>query len=369
MTTIAIEAAGHAIRRFLVWWLGELRALVPARVIDRLRPVTPRLFVRGEGGALVFFAEDGGRWREVGRIAADAATAETTAATVRAMPDAADPATAEVVLILDAACCLRKRLTLPQAAAASLGEVLALDLDRQSPFPPEAVVFDYRVVGLDRARQRIAVDLVIVPRAAIAEAAAPLSTLGLPPAAVQVLDAGGNIIARVPLRAEPSADDAAPAPRRLSLALAGLAAALMVAVFAVPWQQRRLEAAALAAEIAAAREDAERVRAMQAEIDRGLDQGRFVLGRKAERPPVIEVIDEIGRILPDDAWLFRLRIADREVEAFGYSPAASTLIGPIQDAALFTNAQFRAPLMRDPNVDAERFHVAFEIAADAEPHR
>ena len=75
----------------------------------------------------------------------------------------------------------------------------------------------------------------------------------------------------------------------------------------------------------------------------------------------LAVLDEICRILPDDTWLFRLRLTGDEVQTFGYSAGASNLIGPIEELPLFRNPQFLAPLMRDQRVEAERFHIAFQL--------
>lgn len=368
MAAAAVQTAQQALRQFLAWWAGELRALVPGRLTARLQPSAPMLMVGWRDGALAVAEPIGDGWRTLSRLAAGAGAPDRLRAALAAIPDAPDPAVARIVLALDADLCLRKRVFLPLAAADNLAEVLTLDMDRQTPFPPDQVVFDHRLVGRDREHHRIEVDLVVVPRAVIDAASAPLAAFGLVPEAVHVLTGTGEVVARIPLLPGRAASREGALPRRVSKVLAGLALGLLITVIVVPWQRQRMAAERLATEIAAARAEAEAVRQMQGEIERILGQGRFVFGRKAERPPVIEIIDEIARILPDDAWLFRLRIVDREVQAFGYSPAASTLIGPIQDAALFTNAQFRAPLMRDPNIDAERFHLAFEVADNkAEP--
>jgi hypothetical protein len=38
------------------------------------------------------------------------------------------------------------------------------------------------------------------------------------------------------------------------------------------------------------------------------------------------------------------------------------LISTIEDSPLFRDAEFRAPITRDPGVEAERFHVGFQLA-------
>ena len=73
------------------------------------------------------------------------------------------------------------------------------------------------------------------------------------------------------------------------------------------------------------------------------------------------------RALPDDTWLYRLRLLDQELQTFGYSPNASALIGVIENSPLFGSAQFRAPLTRDQRVEAEQFHIAFRVQREDQP--
>lgn len=92
-----------------------------------------------------------------------------------------------------------------------------------------------------------------------------------------------------------------------------------------------------------------------------------MLRRRSDNRRFVEVLNEVTRLLPDDTWLFRMRVFAGDVQTFGYSPAASTLIGTIEESDLFKNAQFRAPMTRDPRVDADRFHIAFEVVGVAKP--
>ena len=53
---------------------------------------------------------------------------------------------------------LRKKITLPAAVEENLGQALAYDLDRHTPFKPDEVYFDAVVIGRDPAKKEIRVD-------------------------------------------------------------------------------------------------------------------------------------------------------------------------------------------------------------------
>ena len=68
-------------------------------------------------------------------------------------------------LLLPAAGVLRRVLTLPAAAEPRLREVLAFELDRQTPVSADQVSFEGRVLARDLAAQQLRVELLVLPRA------------------------------------------------------------------------------------------------------------------------------------------------------------------------------------------------------------
>lgn len=268
---------------------------------------------------------------------------------------------------------LRKLLSLPAAAEENLHQVLSFEMDRQTPFSAEDVYFDYAVRARRKETGRIDVELVLLPRATVDEAIALCRRLGLTPEVVGIA---------WDQRQDPNAFNLLPKAhgaegkrrgRRLAFLLGMVAIGLLAAAVYVPLDRQRQLADELAAEMAAAKEEAEAARGLRAQIDQAIEQGRLIVLKKMENSAVVHVLDEITRLLNDDTWLIRMRIYADEVEIFGYSKSASMLIGAIEQSPLFADVQFRAPVTRDPRVDAERFHIAFRITqpspqvAGAEP--
>src|SRR5690606_19022067 len=101
-----------------------------------------------------------------------------------AEPDALAPALAAAlgdeqaelprVLLLPPAYVLRRVLTLPAAALDNLRTVLGFELDRQTPFKPEQVVFDSRVLPHEAGAKLVPVELALVPRERLQQALAGL---------------------------------------------------------------------------------------------------------------------------------------------------------------------------------------------------
>ena len=73
-----------------------------------------------------------------------------------------DP-TVPVVLRLDPALAIVQPVELPLVAEENLGQVLAYQMDRETPFTADRVYFDYRVVDRDRPAQLLGAELVVIP--------------------------------------------------------------------------------------------------------------------------------------------------------------------------------------------------------------
>ncbi|MGF1641922.1 MAG: PilN domain-containing protein [Rhodospirillales bacterium] len=355
------------VRAFFAWWSGELAAMLPPRLLRWLRPEADRLILELAEDALIVRHAAGPSARDLGRVRLTSGEREAERSAVADLVDGVGSDRTTVTLRLPQRQALRKVLDLPAAAEESLRQLLALEMDRQTPFSSDEVYFDYRVVGRRRETRRIDVEIVVVPRAIVDAAVSRARGWGLAPDTVDI--ARDDTESAVPLNILP--ESAAPRGSRLvgalSVVFAVVAALLAVAVVQQPLERQRAEVERLAREVAAARAEAETGRRLEEEIGRLVRQDRFIVEKKNRQPPLVAVLGEVTRLLPDDTWLFRMRVFEGDVQTFGYSPAASTLIGAIEQSDLFESAQFRAPTTRDPRVDADRFHIAFRIVGTAKP--
>jgi general secretion pathway protein L len=99
---------------------------------------------------------------------------------------------------------------------------------------------------------------------------------------------------------------------------------------------------------------------LRKDLDRFEQESRFLGDRKDAAPPILTIVAELTRLLPDDTWLAALRTRRDTVEIVGQSTAAAGLLRRIEEAALFRNANFSSPVTRaDDNL--ERFNLTFEL--------
>ncbi|MFO1129578.1 MAG: PilN domain-containing protein [Rhodospirillales bacterium] len=346
---------------FLRWWLGELRACLPSRLRRFLTASRNRLVFDVSDSVVVVSEVNGGGEREIGHIVRDQRQAADPADRVRGLLAHLDARRRDIVVRLPPSMALRRKIELPSAAEENLREVVSFDMERQTPFSADQVYFDARLVRRLPEKQRIVADLVLVPKTLADPAISLLASWSVVPHYIELPGTADRSPQVVALAAQLGAVPAAKGVHRLSWGLAGLAALLVVAIAAVPLLRQHRQLASLDAQVEQAKKEADAARKTQDQIDNLAALDRFLVERKEARPARIAVLDEISRILPDDTWLFRLRLAGDEVQTFGYSAGASNLIGPLEESPLFRNPQFLAPLMRDQRVDAERFHIAFQL--------
>lgn len=351
--------------RFLAWWLGELGALAPA--------VLRRAFAGGRG--VLGFAADGDELL-VGRES-DGAMVEIARLDLRQPDDGLDAAVTEIrreyaargtdiVLALGADQVLHKILDLPLAAEEGLRELLYFELDRQTPYRPDQVRYDFRVVERDNAAMRMKVEFLVAPIEAVDRLLARAAAWGLEPSAVTV--AGIDDLAAPAFDLSGSDQRAAPSRGgRLGLAVLGLlAGGLMVAAVWLPLEAQRAAALDAGAVLAEARKAAVTAADLRDRLDLRARAGSFLVRRKNEAPMMTAVLADLTRLLPDDTWLFELHVRDADVRVRGYAPAASTVLELVERGPAFRNARFTSPVTRVPGIDAERFDLTFELAAAPE---
>ena len=80
-------------------------------------------------------------------------------------------------LMVDISQTLRPVLSVPASAEPRLREVMQHEIDRQTPFSPDQVSFEPRVLSRDAHSRQMKVELVVLPRARLDEALALLGPL------------------------------------------------------------------------------------------------------------------------------------------------------------------------------------------------
>jgi general secretion pathway protein L len=359
-----VSGSTHMVSRFFAWWGGELAALVPGALRAALVR-RPQLRVLEFSRDDIRFSEyRGTQRRELGRIGLADLAGERKLAAVAEVKRLSSKA-AKTAILLSAEQALYKTLTLPMMAASDLRDALAFQIDRQTPFSPDDVYFDYRVRERDDDAKRLSIELVVAPRSVVGRAVTTARELGFDPAAVGIGGINGADLFELNLLPR------AMASRRRNLGPL-IAAAVIVALAAGAWtvaqaalDRKAADADALSERVDLARQRADKLQALRNERDALIEEGQFLRQRKAQAPKPVLFVDELSRVLPDHTWLFHLQQDGTRLRLSGYTTDASSLIGLVGDLPMFSGPRFGSPVTHDPRREKDRFNLVVDLITPA----
>jgi general secretion pathway protein L len=281
------------------------------------------------------------------------------------------PAPRDVRLVLPQGVVLQKLIQYPAVVEENLDEVVATDLDRQTPFKATDLFHTQRVLrrfdGSDGV-SRIEVELTVVPKRVVEPAIAQVRQAGSSVMAIGVagMDRAVDLLPRnmLPPRRLTSV-------QRLNVALASALVLLIVGAIAIPIWQRRAEVLRLTPIVEKARNEAEATRRIDTELQRLASEHQLVTTRKYQAPAVIDIIEELSRLSPDTTWLQSLEMKaptsasksrqTRELLLVGEAASASKMIELLEQSPLLQNTTQRAQTTRGAQPNTERFQIASEL--------
>ena len=358
-----LARAWPGLRGFLAWWLNALASWLPMRIRAVFGLAQQRLLLRQADDELqlsVTLPVQPGQAevRTIAELPWDAAVAAEEPLSRLLSPRIAG---LPRWLVLPARSGLRRRVQLPAAAAERLRDVLGFDIDRQTPFSAADVYYDARLLGR-RGDGQIDAELVVVPRAALETA---LAALGAPVAAtlagVDMVDADGAPLGvnLLPGAARSRRRD----PRALwNLALCG---AFVVATGLGLWQiLRNREAAADALETESKRhtQQADKVNDEKRVLVDTVEGLRFLQETRNGRPTMVELLDELTRLLPEGTYLDRITVEGDKLMITGLSSEATRLVDRLRPSKLWTSPQLTGAIMPDPTKGKDHVTIAADLA-------
>jgi general secretion pathway protein L len=254
---------------------------------------------------------------------------------------------------------LCRMLDLPLAARDDLGELLRLEMDRLSPFAADQVHFAYRLLASDPENRRIRVELQLAPKSVIDQALAVAARFEVVPDSLELAAAGTDPEARLSLLPQQPTGNA-----RISLlhrASMGAFALVVAATLGVTLHQERSAAEDLERRAASAKGPAEESLALIARLDEIRSQVHLLTERKSKRSLAVEVLDELSRVVPDEAYVVQLTVRAKEVQLQGFAQDAARLIRLLDQSTLFRAPHFLSPITQDPVQRAERFNIVIAL--------
>ena len=353
MANVSLNAdAATRARAALAWWLGELRSLYEDAT--RVIPVLARGTLTIEAGERRWLV----RRQQIvlGEISQNEWEADASLHRLQELIATAGRI-GKIILVLPSDRVLTRTIDLPSAAQGELERVVSFEIVRQFPLSAERMYYRYRVVGQSKSGSKVtgaplSVEIVAVPRDDIVAIIDRLTAVGLPPNRVAIGSDGGPLF--LPREALPAATQS---PRALRIAMALLVLGAVGATTSWPVAQQ-VRLAALEREIAGLKPQAEAaLRIRQARLTYA-DQASAVARLRAERAPLMDVLDILTRELPDGAWLTSLSISGRDVVLDGLASSAAALAVALGRNPRIDGVVYRAPITRDVSSGLEHFQFS-----------
>jgi general secretion pathway protein L len=342
-------------------WLrqaGEaLLSLLPPSMRRQLGAGDRRLLLGLDAGQLQLHALDDDRSTPIGIVPLDDAM---LLAQLRDKLDE-DAGGVRRWLLLDASQTLRPVLSVPASAEPRLREMMAHEIDRQTPFAPDHVRFEPRVLSRDPATRQLRVELVVLPTARLDAALTALGPMADGLAGVDAVDAAGHRLGvnLLPLPGRAAGNDRA---RRLNR---WLAVASVLALFVALWLMlgnRRAAFAATESRVAATRAEAVQARRTRNALKGSVAASTFLAHKRGEQPTMLELMNDLTRRLPDSTWLEKMSISEGSITLIGQSQQASALVGLLQGSPLILRPTLTGSVQTDPRTGKERFTLTAVVA-------
>jgi len=353
--------------RFLAWWGRELASFLPASWRAALAERSDAVLLGTQARELVLWRQSGDASTELGRISLDEAAEAQNAAFVRLRGQLDDPDLRRFYCI-DPKRTLRRSISLPTAAEDNLRQVLAFEMDRQTPFKADQVYFDYSVGERSAGERNLQIELTVVPRTQLDTELAALAASGATLDGVDCWrDAPGTVRKGLNLLPAERRLKRKNLRLRLNLALAGAALVLLVTAMLLALANRESALAAMQADVQKAGNDAKQVTQLRKTLQDTVDGANFLSRKKRETPLMVDLLVDLTTRLPDDTYLERINVDEKnKIEMQGLSDDASKLIGLLQKSELLINPSVQGTIQPDPRTKKDRFNITLDFKKVAE---
>ena len=344
------------LRKFWTWWIGELKAIVPSFLQGLIARTQELLVLETEEDRLLLIHREGEREHRLAEHSLETGRFPERSELIRQHPALQDT---RVALRLSPTQGLRRQLKLPMAAEENLHQVIGLEMDRLTPFKRDQVYFAAQVRERIKASRQLGVELVLTPKASLDDLMDRLQQAGWLPALVYL--SGESKPAELNLLPEQFKPKANKPLEYLHIGLASVAVAALILVLAMPAWLTRTEVLRVQSELKRASKAAKEVEAMREQAEKLLHQAQVLQLKKKAEPILVDALEELSRVIPDDTWLNGLQYGNRRVVIQGQSPSASLLLQQIEGSRFFKDVSFVSPVTKDAGNSLERFQIAFEL--------
>ena len=347
--------------RFLNWWRQELMGLLPGALSARRMPILPRQILSVEARGLRLINARGGK-----SLAGNAEPGQIipiTEITQQLSSSKTGTIKPEIGLRLNYQTCFVRKVELPAAAITDFPQLLAIDLERATPFKLRDVYTAYTIDTQNSRPGKTSVRQLVIKRAVVDGLIKILESAGRKVSRLDCWDEDGklalpvNFLETMALKPRTASRGSNLAPKVLALTaagLAGLAAYLVIDRGEIALSEIQAQNARLKTKVQATRDATSKSQTMMSEIEN-------FRRLRSTIPSKVAALEELTRLVPDSAWVTDLKIDGSNVDIAGLATSAVTLISILERSTFFVDATSTAPLTFDQREDKERFSIRVKI--------
>jgi general secretion pathway protein L len=267
-------------------------------------------------------------------------------------------------LMIDGSQTLRPVLSVPASAEPRLREMMAHEIDRQTPFALDQVSYEPRVLARDPASRQMRVELVVLPKQRLDAALERLGPMAAGLAGVDVINADGSRLGvnLLPLVGRSARPDRA---RTLNAMLAAIAVVILFASMWLILDNRQQAYDAENASLATANAEARQARKLRNALEGSVQAANFLAEQRAQQPTMLELMADLTRRIPDTTSLEKIAVNGGNIVLIGQSQQASALVGLLQGSPLIKTPTLTGSVQSDPRTGKERFTLTAVVAGSA----
>ncbi len=285
-------------------------------------------------------------------------------------PDAAISALQKnrrVIVSVDTSLCYRRFAELPRTAASRLHGILTLDLSRLTPFKLENFYSGFRVLGAGSTSTTLSLEQIVLRKDILKPLSDELRSKNILIEAISFRDGPG------PMWPAAIGPDGSPYGNTrfslwIKLAACGLAAALagiglMAIAITLSAEGAR---ATLGAQTLVLQQQAAAIHTRLDVLKSSSDEIADLLAWKSRGDRLSRAIEELSRVLPDDAYLEGFAMDNGQITVDGQAVMPEGLIARLESSPLFNNVSFGAPVFRNPGEAYSHFSIGMSFESNME---
>ena len=345
------------------WWSQVRRhcfSLLPLSWQELLGAADRRVCIRVQDNQLHFYAANNGQLTSLGSLPSDDdALLETCRARLQ------HQAGAPRYLLLDNKQILRRILSLPLAAESKLREVVSFEIDRQTPFTPDQVYFEARVLSRNQQAKQCQVELIVLPKNTLEKALKPLGVLAGDLSGVDVVDDQKQILdinlLPVSMRMATSNQNAW---LNLGLAIAGLV--LLCLAMNLILNNREKVLGEWEQKVAAAETQAKQANIFREQLKQTGKAELFLQKFRTAQPTMLALINDLTKRIPDDTALDKLSVNEGRLVLVGQSKQAAALVSQLQSSPYINSPALVGAVQPDARTNRDRFTLTATVNGSKE---